>query len=132
MILSRDKLNLTKIFLAGKLNVNGAITTKKIQSIAMQIPLLKKYYDIPLEDIVKKHNKDVTLDIISSINNLEGRRALYYDSGTKSYVSFEQMYNNEETYQKSKFSMYLQSALRFSGGVSDKSKALLTQLIESL
>ncbi len=132
---SEDKLNLTKVYITGKL-LNGKKTDiglSKIYKTAKDIPFLAKYYDKSDKELRIEFIRNVSRDILTNINNLDGRREFYTKTGVKDkYIPFEERFGTLEAYERDQFAANINRAFRFSHVHSKAVKDKLIELIRLL
>ena len=132
---SEDKLNLTKVFVSGKLlkGTNGKINLRTVKKNAQKIDFLKKYYDVSVSDLKQAHQEKTTRDIIASINDLDGNRVYYQNTEDRdTYVTVDARYGSKEGRINDTFARAVNTALRHSDYQSEDVKALLLSLIEAI
>ena len=114
---SEDKLNLTKVYITGKL-LNGKKTDiglSKIYKTARDIPFLAKYYNKSDKELRTTFIENVSRDILTNVNDPQGNRVFFTSPENQNkYISFEEKYG--EDYRHELFARYINQALRHSDG----------------
>ena len=132
---SEDKLNLTKVYLSGRLlnDEKTNIGLPLIHKSAKKIPFLAKYYDRTDQELRIEFIRNVSRDILTNINNLDGRREFYTKTGVKDkYIPFEERFGTLEAYERDQFAANINRAFRFSHVHSKAVKDKLIELIRLL